>query len=243
VDLIRLAYLPWLILQPLVASTMIFYEFPREPLALLSEHFCREKLSLICVKEKFLNDATQIHLTAIAINYHDGNLGYNTLLPRAFSVEIPSWMDFRPQLIVVSGLFGGNPFVDEIFRPQLIVVSGLFGGNPFVDGILGHNLLSSQAFSVGIPSWMGFRLSRSLFFTTCYSFHNGILAIRKPFTRTFFFFSRWILAIGKPFSRTFFFFHDGILAIRKPFSRTFFFFHDIILAIRKPFSRIFFFFS
>jgi hypothetical protein len=42
------------------------------------------------------------------------------------------------------------------FRPQLIVVSRLFGGNPFVDGILGHNLLLSQAFSVGIPLWMGF---------------------------------------------------------------------------------------
>jgi hypothetical protein len=37
------------------------------------------------------------------------------------------------------------------FRPQLIVVSGLFAGNPFVDGILGHNLLLSQAFSVAIP--------------------------------------------------------------------------------------------
>jgi hypothetical protein len=32
-----------------------------------------------------------------------------------------------------------------------------------VDGILGHNLLLFRAFSVGIPSWMGFRLSRSLF--------------------------------------------------------------------------------
>jgi hypothetical protein len=32
------------------------------------------------------------------------------------------------------------------FRPQLIVVSGLFGGNPFVDGILGHSLLLSRAF-------------------------------------------------------------------------------------------------
>jgi hypothetical protein len=42
------------------------------------------------------------------------------------------------------------------FRPQLIIVLGLFGGNPFVDGILGHNLLLSQAFLVGIPSWMGF---------------------------------------------------------------------------------------
>jgi hypothetical protein len=52
VDLIRLAYLPWLILQPSVASTMFFYEFPHEPLALLSEHLYREKLSSICVKEK-----------------------------------------------------------------------------------------------------------------------------------------------------------------------------------------------
>jgi hypothetical protein len=43
------------------------------------------------------------------------------------------------------------------FRPQLTVVSGLFDGNPFVDRIfLGHNLLLSQAFSVRIPSWMGF---------------------------------------------------------------------------------------
>jgi hypothetical protein len=41
-------------------------------------------------------------------------------------------------------------------RLQLIVVSSLFSGNPFVDGILGHNLLLSRAFSVGIPSWMGF---------------------------------------------------------------------------------------
>jgi hypothetical protein len=94
VDLIHLAYLPRLTLQPLVASTMIFHEFPHEPLALLSEHFCHAKLSSICVKEKILNNATHIHLTAIAVNYHDGNSGYNPLLPRAFSVEIPSWMGF-----------------------------------------------------------------------------------------------------------------------------------------------------
>jgi hypothetical protein len=94
VDLIHLAYLPWLILQPLVASTVIFYEFPHEPLALLSQRFYREKLSAICVKEKILNNASHIHLTAIAINYHDENSGYNPLLPQAFSVEIPSWMGF-----------------------------------------------------------------------------------------------------------------------------------------------------
>jgi hypothetical protein len=41
-------------------------------------------------------------------------------------------------------------------RLQLIVVLSLFVGNPFVDGILGHDLLLSRAFLVGIPSWMGF---------------------------------------------------------------------------------------
>jgi hypothetical protein len=94
VDLSRLAYLPWLILQPSFASTMFFYGFPPEPLALLSECFYREKLSSICVKENFLNNASHIHLTAIAINYHHGNSGYNPSLPRAFSVEIPLWMGF-----------------------------------------------------------------------------------------------------------------------------------------------------
>jgi hypothetical protein len=145
------------------------------------------------------------------------------------------------------------------FRPQLIIVSGLFGGNPFMDGILGHNLLLSQAFFHNLvffsrwnsryqkafltnfcfftmEFWLSGSLSHELFF-----FHDGILAIKKPFSRTFFFLHNGILAIKKPFSRTFFFLHDGILAIRKPFSRTFLFFHDGILAIRKPFSRTFLF--
>jgi hypothetical protein len=34
--------------------------------------------------------------------------------------------------------------------------ANLFGGNPFVDEILGHSLLLSRAFLVGIPSWVGF---------------------------------------------------------------------------------------
>jgi hypothetical protein len=54
----------------------------------------RGKLLAICVKENFLNNASHIRLTAIATNYHDGNLGYNPLLPQAFSVEIPSWVGF-----------------------------------------------------------------------------------------------------------------------------------------------------
>jgi hypothetical protein len=80
------------------------------------------------------------------------------------------------------------------------------------------------------------------FFTTCYSFHNGILAIRNSFTRTFPF-SRWNFGYQEAFFTNFFLFHDRILAIRKPFSRTFFIFHDGILAIRKLFSRTFFFFT
>jgi hypothetical protein len=113
------------------------------------------------------------------------------------------------------------------FRPQLIVVSGLFGGNPFVDGILGHNLLLSPAFLVGIPSWMGFWLSGSLSHELFF-FHDEILAIRKPFSRTFLF-SRWNSGYQEAFLMNFsfftmefwlsgslsheLFFHDGILEI------------------------------
>jgi hypothetical protein len=52
VDLTRLACLPWLILQPSVASTMIFYESSHEPLALSMEHIRREKFSWTRVKKK-----------------------------------------------------------------------------------------------------------------------------------------------------------------------------------------------
>jgi hypothetical protein len=50
--------------------------------------------------------------------------------------SLDGWDFSRPQLVVVSGIFGGNPLMDGIFsRPQIVVVSGLFGGNPFMDGI------------------------------------------------------------------------------------------------------------
>jgi hypothetical protein len=108
VDLTRLAHLPWLILQPSVASTTILYESSREPLASSTEHIHREKTSWISVK-KFLNNDICIRLAAITINYHDGNLGYNLLLFRAFSVGIPLTVGFRPQLVIVSGLLVGIP--------------------------------------------------------------------------------------------------------------------------------------
>jgi hypothetical protein len=107
VDLIRLAHLPWLILQPLVASTTIFYESSLEPLASSTNYVHREKISRTSAK-KFLNNGIYIQLDTITINYHDGNSGYNSLLSRAFSVGIHYTMGFGPQL-VVSGLSVGIP--------------------------------------------------------------------------------------------------------------------------------------
>jgi hypothetical protein len=152
------------------------------------------------------------------------------------------------------------------FRPQLVVVSCLFGGNPFVDGILGHNLLLSQAFwweslhgrdlsfhgaflLFTIKLWPSGGLFHKLFF-----FHDGILAIKEPFARTLPFFtmglwlsgslshelfSRWNSSyqgvfhtnfsfftmefwLSRSLSHELFFFHDGILAIKEPLTRTFF---------------------
>jgi hypothetical protein len=141
------------------------------------------------------------------------------------------------------------------FRPQLFVVSGLFGGNPFVDGILGHNLLLSYAFSVGIPSWMGFRLSRSLSQTLLLFtielwpsgvlfhklfppfFYDGILAIEELFTRTF---SQWNSGYQGAFHTSFSFFTMEFWLSRS-LSHELFFFHDGILAVKEPFTRIFLF--
>jgi hypothetical protein len=119
VDLIRLAYLPWLILQPSVASTVTFYEFPHEPLALLLERFYREKLSAICVKEKFLNNASHIHLTTIVINYHDRN-NASQIFKQCLTHS----------LIVASSLFGGNPFVDGILGHNLLLSRAFSAGIP-----------------------------------------------------------------------------------------------------------------
>jgi hypothetical protein len=121
--------------------------------------------------------------------------------------------------------------------PQLVVVSGLFGGNPLMDGILAILEPFSRTSSFfTLELWlsrslfhelfllftMEFRLSRShsheLFF-----FHDGISAITKPFSRTFLF-SRWNSGYHGAFLTNFFFFQDGTLAITKPFSRTFSFF-------------------
>jgi hypothetical protein len=114
-----------------------------------------------------------------------------------------------------------------------------------VDGILGHILLLSRAFLVGIPSWVGFEA------TTCcclrpfwweslrgwdFLGHNLLLSqaflVGIPLWMGF---SRPQLVVVSGL-----FLHDRISAIMKPFSRTFFF-HGGILAITEPFLRTFFF--
>jgi hypothetical protein len=64
------------------------------PLPFYQNIFVAKNFHQFALRKKNLSIATHIHLTAIAINYHDGNSGYNSLLSRAFSVGIPSWMGF-----------------------------------------------------------------------------------------------------------------------------------------------------
>jgi hypothetical protein len=91
------------------------------PLLFYYNNVIAKNFSAICAKEKFVSNSLHIHLIEIVM-------------------QTFRWKSLRGW--------------DSI--PQLIVVSGLFGGNPFVDGILGHNLLLSRACLVGIPSWIGF---------------------------------------------------------------------------------------
>jgi hypothetical protein len=112
--------------------------FTQTPCLFNGTYSSRKSFMNFC--KKYFNNDIYIRLVTITTNYHDGNLGYNLLLSRAFSVGIPLTVGFRPQLIVISGLSVGIPLTVG-FRPQLVVVLGL---------------------SVGIPLTVGFRLSRSL---------------------------------------------------------------------------------
>jgi hypothetical protein len=131
------------------------------------------------------------------------------------------------------------------FRPQLIIVSGLFGGNPFVDGILGHNLLLSQAFSVGIPSWIDFR-QRLIVVSGLFGgnpFVDGILGFPEPFSQPVVIFTMEFWLSGSPSHELFLFFTMEFWLSGSLSHELFLFFHDGILAIRKSFSRTFFLFS
>jgi hypothetical protein len=94
-----------------------------------------------------------------------------------------------------------------------------------VDGILGHNLLLSRAFLVGIPSWVGFEATtccclrpssvgipswmgfsrHQLVVVSGLFLHDGILTITKPFSRTLFLFSQWNSGYHEAFLMNFLF--------------------------------------
>jgi hypothetical protein len=164
VDLIRLANLPWLILQPSVASTMIFYEFPHKPLLFYYNNVTTKNFSAICAKEKSVGNSLHIHLIEIVM-------------------QTFRWKSLR----------GWDS------RPQLIVVSGLFGGNPFVGGILGHNLLLSRAsFSRWNSGYHEAFLTNFFLFSRCNSGYH------EAFLTNFFLFSRWNSGYHKAFLTNFF---------------------------------------
>jgi hypothetical protein len=123
-----------------------------------------------------------------------------------FRWESPRGWDFRPQLIVVLGLFGGNPFLDGILGHNLLLSRAFFGGNPFVDGILGHNLLLSRDFFHNLAFFSRWNSGyQEAFFTNFSFFHDGILAIKKPFSRTFLFFTMEFWLSRSLFHELFFF--------------------------------------
>jgi hypothetical protein len=120
---------------------------------------------------------------------------------------------------------GGNPLRIHFLE---IILQTFFGENPLMDGILSHNLLLSRAFSVGIPSWVGFEA------TTCCClrpFSVGIpswmgfeatTCCLRPFLVGI---PSWMGFSSRGLSHELsFFFHNGILATTKPFSRAFFLF-------------------
>jgi hypothetical protein len=134
VDLTRLAHLPWLILQPSVASTMITYESSLQPLASSMENIHHVSTSWIFAKNSLTRtytfDWSQLPLINMVETYATTycclepfrweslwrwDLGHN-LLSQAFSVGIPLMVGFRPQLVVVSGLSVGIPSTVG-FRP------------------------------------------------------------------------------------------------------------------------------
>jgi hypothetical protein len=155
-------------------------------------------------------------------------LSYNDVITKNFSA------------IYAKVKSGGNPLRIHFLE---ITLQTFFGENPLVDGILGHNLLLSQAFSGGIPSWLGFEATTcclrpflvgipswmefsrpQLVVVSGLFLYDGIPAIKKPFSRTLFSFFTMEFWLSRSLSHELsFFFHDGILAIMKPFSRTFFF--------------------
>jgi hypothetical protein len=70
--------------------------------------------------------------------YREDFLGHSSLLFRtSFWVGIPQWVGFsRPQLVVVSGLFGWESLSGwDFLGHNLLLSQASLGGNPSVDGI------------------------------------------------------------------------------------------------------------
>jgi hypothetical protein len=110
------------------------------------------------------------------------------------------------------------------FRPRLVVVSSLFGGNPFDGGILGFHGATSyhEALSQTLPLSRWNSGYQEAFHTNFSFFMMEFWLLRSLFTN--FSFTRWNLGYHEAFSRIFLS-HDGISAITKPFHE--FFFHTM----------------
>jgi hypothetical protein len=88
-------------------------------------------------------------------------LGHNLLLSRPFRWESHNGWDFS--------------------RPELVVVSGLFDGNPSMDGISAIRKPFSQTFSFFFHDGTS-AIKEPFSRTFSFFFHDGTSAIKEPFS-------------------------------------------------------------
>jgi hypothetical protein len=149
----------------------------------------------------------------------DGILCHNLLLSQAFFrwESLCGW-DFRPQLVVVSGLFGGNPFVDGILGFHGAFFHKLFFFSRWNSGYQEALLTNFFLFSRWNSGYQeAFLMNFFLFFSR---WNSGY---QEAFLTIFFLFSQWNSGYQEAFLTNFSFFYDGILAIKEPFTRIFLF--------------------
>jgi hypothetical protein len=96
-DLTHLAHLPWLILQPSIASTMIIYDLPSSPLPFRRRIFIVKVIYELY--KKFFNKNIYIRLVVMLVNFRKIFLAKHSFL-----------LETGPQLTVVSCPLGRNPF-------------------------------------------------------------------------------------------------------------------------------------
>jgi hypothetical protein len=141
------------------------------PLPVQRNIFFKKKFKNLC--QNFLNNDIYIRLAAITTNYRDGNLGYNLLLSRAFSVGIPLTVGFRPQHVVVSGLSVGIPLMVgfRLSRSLWLSRSLFTNSSSFHDRILAIGKPFTRTFSFfTMEFWLSGSLSHEFFlFSRCNS--------------------------------------------------------------------------